>query len=70
MYSIDVKKKNGILRERQMVIETNRLLIQTASQEEMIRFIEKQTDDILIKAYREMLQGCLDHPDQWEWIRI
>ena len=53
-----------------MVIETKRLIITTASQVEMIRFIEAQTDEILIKAYREMLQGCLDHPDHWEWYAI
>ena len=32
-----------------MVIETTRLIIRTASRDEMIRFIEKQTDEILIK---------------------
>ena len=53
-----------------MVIETQRLLIHIASQEEMVRFIEQQTDEILITAYREMLQGCLDHPDQWDWYAI
>ena len=30
-----------------MVIETKRLIITTASQDEMIRFIEAQTDEIL-----------------------
>ena len=55
---------------KKMVIETKRLIITTASQDEMIRFIEAQTDEILIKAYREMLQGCLDHPDHWEWYAI
>ena len=39
-----------------MVIETKRLIITTASQDEMISFIKEQTDEILIKAYREMLQ--------------
>lgn len=53
-----------------MVIETRRLRIRTASREEMIRFIEKQTDDILITAYREMLRGCLEHPDRWDWYAI
>lgn len=53
-----------------MVIETARLVIRTASQDEMIRFIEKQTDEILIEAYREMLQGCLDHPQEWDWYAI
>ena len=55
---------------RVMVIETKRLIITTASQDEMISFIKEQTDEILIKAYREMLQGCLDHPDHWEWYAI
>ena len=49
-----------------MVIETKRLIMTTASQDEMISFIKEQTDEILIKAYREMLQGCLDHPDHWD----
>ena len=53
-----------------MVIETKRLMIHTASQDEMVRFIEQQTDEILAKAYREMLQGCLDHPDAWDWYAI
>ena len=39
-----------------MIIETKRLIITTASQDEMISFINEQTDEILIKAYREMLQ--------------
>ena len=53
-----------------MMIETKRLIIRAASQAEMVRFIEKQTDEILINAYREMLQGCLDHPEQWDWYAI
>ena len=50
---------------KQMTIETTRLTIQTASEEEMLRIIDSQTDDMLRKAYQEMLQGCLDHPEQW-----
>ena len=53
-----------------MIIETDRLMIHTASQDEMICLIEKQTDEILIKAYREMLQGSLDHPQEWDWYAI
>ena len=53
-----------------MVLETKRFMIYTASKEEMLRYIEEQTDDILKTAYQEMLQGCLDHPDQWEWYCI
>lgn len=53
-----------------MVMETKRLRIHTASRDEMLRYIEAQTDDVLKTAYREMLQGCLDHPDQWEWYSL
>lgn len=53
-----------------MVIETKRLRIHTGSQDEMVRFIEKQTDGILITAYKEMLQGCLNHPRDWDWYAI
>ena len=65
-----MKGRSTTQMEKKMVIETKRLIITTASQDEMIRFIEAQTDEILIKAYREMLQGCLDHPDQWDWYAI
>ena len=51
-------------------LNTERLIIYTASRDEMLRCIEKQTDEILKTAYREMLQGCLDHPDQWKWYSI
>ena len=33
-----------------MVIETKRLIITTAAQDEMISFIKEQTDEILIKG--------------------
>ena len=52
------------------MIETERLRIHISSQDEMRRFIENQTDDVLIRAYKEMLQGCLEHPEQWEWYAI
>ena len=53
-----------------MTIEPTRLTIHTASREEMLSIIDRQTDDILQKAYQEMLQGCLDHPEQWEWYAV
>ena len=53
-----------------MIIETKRLVIQTASEDEMNAYIEKQTDPILITAYKEMLQGCLNHPQDWNWYAI
>lgn len=52
------------------MIETNRLKIYTASKEQMEAFIAVQSDDILKMAYKEMLDGCLQHPDQWEWYAI
>ena len=52
------------------MLETERLNLHIASREEMERFIAAQSDEVMIKAYREMLQGCLDHPEQWAWYAI
>lgn len=52
------------------MIETNRLKIYAASQENMVAFIEAQTVEILKSAYTEMLNGCLANPDQWDWYAI
>ena len=52
------------------MLETRRLKIHAASQEAMERFIEAQTVEALKAAYTEMLNGCLAHPDQWEWHAI
>lgn len=52
------------------MIETKRLKIYAASRDEMERFIEAQTIDVLKAAYTEMLNGCLEHPDQWYWYAI
>ena len=51
-------------------LNTERLSIYTASRDEMQEIIDAQADEILKTAYREMLQGALDHPDQWEWYTI
>ena len=53
-----------------MILETERLRIRTASREDMTAFIEKESDDVLKAAYQEMLQGCMQHPEQWEWYAI
>ncbi len=53
-----------------MVLETDRLVIYTASQDEMERLIAKQTDEALIAAYGEMLQGAVEHPESREWYAI
>ncbi len=65
-----VNRAAAVKGEEQMEMETERLIIRMASRDEMERFIEKQTDEILIAAYREMLQGSLDHPDEREWYAI
>ena len=52
------------------MIETKRLKIYAASKEQMEVFIAAQTVDILKAAYTEMLDGCLAHPNQWEWYAI
>ena len=49
------------------MIETKRLKIYPASREQMESFIAAETDADLKKAYTEMLEGCLRHPDQWQW---
>ena len=52
------------------MIETKNLKIYAASQDEMENFIESQTNDILKTAYTEMLNGCIENPEQWEWYAI
>ena len=52
------------------MIETKRLKIYAASKEQMEACIAAQSDEILKEAYTEMLDGCLTHPDQWEWYAI
>ena len=51
-------------------LNTERLILYTASRDEMQKIIDDEADDILKTAYREMLSGALDHPDQWEWYTI
>ena len=52
------------------MIETENLKIYAASQDEMEKFIETQTNDILKTAYKEMLTSCIENPEQWEWYAI
>ncbi len=52
------------------MIETNRLKIYAATKEMMETFIEAQTIDVLKEAYTEMLNGCLEHPEEWDWYAI
>ena len=50
-----------------MILKTERLRLRPADRGQMEAAIAAQTDPELIKAYTEMLEGCLAHPDQWEW---
>ena len=57
-------------KERGTRIRTRRLRLRVASREEMEQRIAGQTDPELTDAYREMLQGCLDHPEAWDWYAV
>lgn len=52
------------------MIVTKRLKIYAASKAQMEAFIAAQSIDVLKVAYTEMLNGCLAHPNQWEWYAI
>ena len=52
------------------MIRTERLRIYPASWEQMDAMIASEQDEELKKAYTEMLEGCLRHPDQWDWYAI
>ena len=50
-----------------MILETERLRLRPADRARMEAAIAAETDPEMIKAYGEMLEGCLAHPDQWAW---
>ena len=52
------------------MIKTERLQLYPASREQMEVVIASEQDEELRKAYSEMLDGCLRHPDQWDWYAI
>lgn len=52
------------------MIETQRLTLVVATRGEMEQIIAATEEDELKQAYREMLQGCLDHPELWDWYAI
>lgn len=49
------------------MIETKRLRIYPAAREQMEKIIAAEREPELKKAYTEMLESCLRHPDQWHW---
>lgn len=53
-----------------MLIATERLNIYPASDEQMESLIASQTVPELKEAYRQMLDGCLAHPEKREWYAV
>jgi len=51
-------------------LETERLRLCTLNEKQMSAVIEAETEPEMKAAYGEMLQGCLDHPEQWVWYTI
>ena len=49
------------------MIETKRIKMYPASREQMEKIIAAETSEELKVAYSEMLEGCLQHMDEWEW---
>ena len=53
-----------------MRIETERLVCSPLSDHEMKKLIEGEKDPGLRQAYSEMLQGCLDEPENRVWFAV
>ena len=49
------------------MMQSERIRIYPASREQMEQVLHAEEDEDLRKAYREMLEGCLSHPEQREW---
>ena len=49
------------------MIETERLRLSPASRDEMERLVREEAEPEMKAAYREMLEGGITHPGQWEW---
>ncbi len=49
------------------MLDADRLVIYAASEQEMRQLVESERDSGLREAYREMLQGSLEHPEDWGW---
>lgn len=52
---------------RPVKLKTKRLVIETASVAEMEKLRDEAQDAELKKAYQEMLDGCKEHPDKYNW---
>ncbi|WP_026527716.1 GNAT family N-acetyltransferase [Butyrivibrio sp. VCD2006] len=49
------------------MITTERIKIYPANRQQMEDTIASTNDAELKKAYTEMLEGCLEHSEQWDW---
>ena len=49
------------------MIKNEQIRIYPASQEQMEKYIDSETDEELKKAYGEMLEKCIAHPGEWDW---
>ena len=68
-------KKNSIIIgnlkiQKCRVIKTEHLVIHLSSKKEMEELIANENDNEIKTAYHEMLNNCLDNPDQWKWYAI
>lgn len=52
------------------MIQTERLKIAAASDDEMKQLIAGETDAEMRTAYTEMLEGCISHPEQRIWYAV
>ena len=53
-----------------MKIESNRLILYSASNDEMKKLIDETNDNDLKQAYSEMLQGCIANPEKRLWYAV
>ena len=51
-------------------LESERLMIYSIGDDELRSLIEKETSEELKQAYSEMLQGCMDHPENRIWYTV
>ncbi len=52
------------------MIKSKRLTMHPATKEEMERMIAVERDEELKSAYQEMLDGCITHPDEWNFYAV
>lgn len=57
-----MSRKNKSIR-----LKSKRLILQTASPEEMEQLRDSAADEELKQAYQEMMDGCITHPEHYAW---